>query len=93
MSNDSESGMYKPPRRLYVTHEEFERLQQLCGKAELWRGAFAGTDEKLVLDVAELLDVGVDLLKQHTWHVEVVEGEVNRRVGRNWTTRGTHGRH
>jgi hypothetical protein len=84
--------MYKPPRRLYVTPEEFETLQQLCGKAELWRGAFAGTDERLVWEVAKLLDVGVDLLKQHTWHVEVVEGGVNQRVGRNWNPRGGPGR-
>jgi hypothetical protein len=88
--------MLKPPRRIYVTHEEFERLQQL-GQEAASRALFTMLpfrnldDDYFVEKASALLDVSVETLKKYTWHVEVVSF-VRQRVGRAWVSRGMAGR-
>jgi len=79
-------------RRLYVTHEEFERLQQL-GKEDSVREALftalpfrSPYSDDFGAKVSELLGVDLETLRKFTWRVEVVD-TVAQRLGRDWTSR------
>ena len=89
--------MTKPPRRLYVNHEEFEKLQKLGQEDRVREALFTALpfrsldDDDFGRKVSGLLDVSVETLKKYTWHVEVVD-VVRRRVGRAWGSRRMFGR-
>ena len=92
----------KPPRRLYVTHEEFDQLQQWGHESAIhdtlhlalpFRESEADANDEAAVfarKVSDLLDVSLGTLAKYTWHVEVVD-VVRRRMGRAWATRGLVG--
>lgn len=84
--------MKKTRRRLYVTMEEFTKLQELATNFEHQKMTFnVCAEDEFVDDVATLLDAGRSILLEYSWEVVVV-GRVVTRFGYDWTRRRGHHR-